>query len=158
MLSCKDVKVRAFNLLQPVNNKDDASKIISDITKCAQNALSFNSDVFAVIDYKDVYIGISTQGDDRCWLEKAYERICNSVKETTLKEIPDIFVCAIRSCGGTNDFVADVCTELPVIVYDKASIDTIGDGDSLGEIGARLNYIQAEILFDYLEQIISSGG
>lgn len=160
MFSCKDAKILAFGLLQPVN-KDDVPKITSDITICAQTAPSFNGDIFAVIDYKGVCIGISTQGDDRYWLEKAYERICSSIEETTPKEIPDIFVCAIRSYGGTNDFIADVCTELPVIVYDKASIDTIGNADNFGAIEAeqtKLNCIQAKILFDYFEQVISSGG
>ena len=160
MLSCKEAKVLAFGLLQPVN-KDDAPKIITDIAICAQNARSFNGDVFVVIDYKGVCVGISTQGDDRYWLEKAYERICNSIKETIPKEIPDIFVCAIRSYGGTNDFVAGVCTEHPVIIYDKASIEAIGDMDDLGAIETeqtKLNCMQAQILFEYLEKLISCGG
>ena len=63
--------------------------------------------------------------------------------------------------GSTNDYVAEICDKQPVVIYDKASIYTIGEPDApdlVKKEQEHLNCIQAQIIFEYLQNILLDGG
>lgn len=144
----------SFGLLEP-KAKADKGKDISDSKYWVRNALSVDGDVYAIFEYNGLFLGITSQGDGKTYLKKAYTQICSELESKRNKKQPDIFICAIRRKGDTISYVEEICDEPPVVVYDKASVTTIEESDVFcaKSIENEVNHIQAKILARHLSRL-----
>lgn len=144
----------AAGLLRPITRGEN----IEDNREPAyyvENALNWNTDIYAIYNFGGTIIGISTQGDDGWFLDKAYESIAKELKNKNMKEKIDIFICAIRRYGSTEVVLKEITkeNEAPIIVFDKLGVQNLNDDNDgiVKEQQAKINMLQSQILLKQLD-------
>lgn len=149
MLCDNGGKIDDFGLLSP-GARGISEHAMNNLTTSAREATAFYNDVFAVLEYKGILMAISSQGDEEGFLAAAYYKVCKSLRN----DKPDIFICAVRTRGGTIDFVNEICDEPPVIFYDKEVYSPVIEGQDLTtEKENEINQETAKALFNLINNL-----
>lgn len=149
--------------LEPYSKKDSINAI-NDAKNCLKKLLLLDSDIYAVFNVNDKYIGITTQGDSAVYLNNSLNNINKAIMNKSMNgDECAVFICSVRTYGNTCDFVSINLKSEALFFLDKATLflekiqcERIVNLFNLEESHHKLNELQAKEIFSSCKKLLKS--